>query len=145
MEIIETFLKLKSNLGLYQVLLTTPKTCPEKPTLNVVEMPQLPDIGKSDSKKKFSCLKWTKYNGRRRLSVHFKTDTDKLNIVVYRHRNNLYFKDHKVDLKLTEYQSLWAKKFHLLSYIDITFKSCNVLDKQLFLSKTKSARMDVSF
>ena len=32
------FLKLKSKLGLYHVVLTTQKTCPEKITLTVAEM-----------------------------------------------------------------------------------------------------------
>ena len=53
------FLKLKSNLGLYHVVLTTPKTSPEKLTLTVVEMQQLPEIEKTDSKEEISCLKWT--------------------------------------------------------------------------------------
>ena len=44
------FLKLKSKLGLYHVVFTTPKTSPEKLTLTVVEMQQLPDIEKTDSK-----------------------------------------------------------------------------------------------
>ena len=44
------FLKLKSKLGLYHVVLTTLKSSPEKLTLTVVEMQQLPDIGKTDSK-----------------------------------------------------------------------------------------------
>ena len=51
------FLKLKSKMVLYHVVLTTPKTFPEKPTLTVVEMQQLPDIEKTDSKKEISCLK----------------------------------------------------------------------------------------
>ena len=71
------FLKLKSKLGLYHVVLTTPKTSPEKLTLTVVEMQQLPDIEKTDSKEEISCLKWTIYNGRRKLCVNFQTDTDK--------------------------------------------------------------------
>ena len=50
------FLKLKSKLGLHHVVLTTPKTSPEKLTLTVVEMQQLPDIEKTDSKEKISCL-----------------------------------------------------------------------------------------
>ena len=102
------FLKLKSKLGLYLVILTTPKASPEKLTLTVVEMQQLPDIEKTDSKEEISCLKWTIYNGRRKLCVNFQTDTDKLNIVVYRYRNNLYLKDNELDLKLSEYQSLLA-------------------------------------
>ena len=50
-------LKLKSKLGLYHVLLTTPKTSPEKLTLTVVEMQQLPYIEKVDSQEEMSCVK----------------------------------------------------------------------------------------
>ena len=50
------FLELKSNLRLYHVVLTTPKTSPEKFTLTAVEM-QLPDIEKTDSKEETSRLK----------------------------------------------------------------------------------------
>ena len=96
------FLKLKSKLGLYRVVLTTPKTSPEKLTLTVVEKQQLPDVEKTDSREEISCPKWTIYNGRRKVCVNFQTDTDKLNIVVYRYRNNLYLKDNQLDLKLSE-------------------------------------------
>ena len=124
------FLKLKSKMGLYHVVLTTPKTSPEKFTLTVVEMQQLPDIEKTDSKEEISCLKWTTNNGRRKVCVNFQTDTDKLNIVVYRYRNNLYLKDNEVILKLTEYESLLAKRVYFLSYIDIFYKRCIVLDEK---------------
>ena len=93
------FLKLKSKLGLYHVVLTTPKTSPEKLTLTVVEMQQLPDVEKTDSKEEISGLKWTIYNGRRKGCANFQTDTDKLNIVLYRYRNILYVKDNEIDLK----------------------------------------------
>ena len=125
----DLFLRLKSKLGLYHVVLTTPKTSPEKLRLTVVEMQQLPDIEKTDSKEEISCQNWTIYNGRRKVCVNFQTDTDKLNIVVYRYRNNLYLKDNELDLKLTEYQSLLAKRVYLLSYIDIFYKRCIVLDE----------------
>ena len=65
------FLKLKSKLGLYLVVFTTPKTSTEKLTLTVVEMQQLPDIEKTDSKEEILCLKWTIYNGRRKVCVNF--------------------------------------------------------------------------
>ena len=97
------FLKLKSKLGLYHVVLTTLKTSPEKLTLTVVEMQQLPDIEKTDSKEEISCLKWTISNGWRKVCVTFQTDTEELNIVVYRYRKNLYLKDIELDLKLSEY------------------------------------------
>ena len=77
------FLKLTSKLGLYHVVLTTPKTSPEKLTRTIVEMQQLPDIEKTDSREEISCLKWTKHKGRRRACLNFQTDTDKLTIVVY--------------------------------------------------------------
>ena len=123
------FLKLKSKVGLYHVVVTTPETSPEKLTLTVVEMQQLPDIEKTGSKEEISCLKWTMYNGRRKVCVNFQTDTDKLNIVVYRYRNNLYLKDNEFFLKLSEYESLLAKRVYLLSYIDIFYKRCIVLDE----------------
>ena len=44
------FLKLKSKLGLYLFLPTTPKTSPEKLTLTVIEMQQLPSFEKTDAK-----------------------------------------------------------------------------------------------
>ena len=92
-------------------------------------MQQLPDIEETDSKEELSCLKWTIYNGRRKVCVNFHTDTDKLNIVVYRYRNNSYLKDNEVDLELTENQSLLAKRVYLLSYIDILYKPCIALDE----------------
>ena len=95
------FLRLKSKLGLYQVVITTPKLSAEKLTLTVVEMQQMPDIEKTDSIEEVSCLKWTIYNGRRKVCVNFQTDTDKLNVVVDRYRNSLYLKDNADDLKLT--------------------------------------------
>ena len=61
----------------------TPKTSLEKLTLTVVEMQQMPDIEKINSNEKISRLKWTTYNGRREVCVHFQTDAYKLNIVVY--------------------------------------------------------------
>ena len=90
------FLKLKSILGLYHFVLTTPKASPEKLTLTVVEMQQLPDNKNTDYEEETSCLKWTKYNGRRKVCVNFQSDTDKLNSVVYRYRNNLYLKDNEL-------------------------------------------------
>ena len=65
--------------------------------------------------------------------MNFQSDTDNLNIVVYRYRNKLYLKDNEVDLKLTEYQSILAKRIYLLSYIDIFYKRCIVLDETTVL------------
>ena len=48
---------MKSELGLYQVVLTTAKTSPEKTILSLVEMQQLPEIEKVDSKNENYCLK----------------------------------------------------------------------------------------
>ena len=123
------FLKLKSKLEFYHVVLTTPKTFHEKLALTVVETQQLPDIENTNSKDEVSCLKWTVYNGRRKVCVNFQIDTDQLNFIVYLYRNSLYLKDDEVFLKLTEYQSHLAKRVYLLSYIDIFYKRCIVLDE----------------
>ena len=123
------FLKLKSKLGLYHVVVTSPKISPEKSTLILVEMQQLPDIEKVDSKNEISCLKWTIYNGRRKVCISFKTDMVNLNIVVYRYRNNTYVEDTEMELKLTENEKLLSKRVYLLSYIDVFFKRCIVLDE----------------
>ena len=123
------FFNLKSKLGLYHVTLTTPKTSSEKITLTLVEMQQLPEIEKVDSKNEISYLKWTIYNGRIKVCISFKTDVDKLNIVVYRYRNNTYVKDTEMELNLTEYEKLLSKRVYLLSYIDVFFKRCIVLDE----------------
>ena len=120
-------LKLKTKLGLYHVELKS-KDSPEKTTLTLVETQQLPDIQKADSKDEISCLKWTIYNGRK-VCINFQTNTDKVNIVVYRYRNNTYLKDTEMDLKSTEYKKLLAKRVHLLSQVVIFYKRCIVLDE----------------
>ena len=122
------FLKLKIKLGLYHVGLKS-KDSPGKITLTLVETQQLPDIEKVDSKDEFFCLKGTIYNGRRKVCINFQTVADKVNIVVYRYRNNSYLKDTETDLKLTEYKKLLAKRVFLLNYIGIFYKRCIVLDK----------------
>ena len=122
------FLKLKTELGLNHVELRI-KDSPGRITPTLVETQQLPNIEKLDSKEEFSCLKWTIYNGRRKVCINYRTDTDKVNIDVYHYRKNTYLKDTEMDLKLTEYKELLAKRIYLLSYIDIFYKRCNVLDE----------------
>ena len=123
------FLRLKTKLGLYHVELRKPKDFPGIITLTLVETQQLPDIEKIDWKDEISCLKWTIQNGGRKVCINFETDTDKVNIVVYRYRNNTYLKDTEMDLNLTEYKELLAQRVYLLSYIDIFYKRCIVLDE----------------
>ena len=140
------FLKLISKLGLYQVVLTTPKTSPEKITLALVEMQQLLEIEKVDSRKEISCLKkWTKYNGRRKVCISFKTDMDNLNIVVYRYRNNTYVKDSEMELKMTEYGKLLSERVYLLSYFDVFLSSALYWMKQLFIIKVNFIKNGCSF
>ena len=122
-------LKLKTKLGLYHVELRKPKDPPEKFTLTLLETQQLPDCEKFDSKHEISCLKWTIDNSRRKVCSKFQTDTDKVNVVVYRYRNNTYLKDTEMELKFTEYKRLLDKRVHLLSYIDIFYTRCIVLDE----------------
>ena len=124
------FLKLKRKLGLYHVeLRSKPKDSFGEITLTLVETRQMPDIEKVDSKDEIFCLKWAIYNGRREVCINFQTDTDKVKIVVCRYRNDTYLKDTEMDLKLTEYKKLLAKRVYVLSYIDIFYKRGIVLDE----------------
>ena len=51
-----------------------------------------------------------------------------------------------MDLKLTEYKKLLAKRVYLLSYIDIFHKRCIVLDETTVYNQNKTlTRMDVLF
>ena len=115
-------------MGLYHVELKN-KDSSEKITLTLIETQQLPYIEKVDSKVEISYLKWTIYNGRRKVCINFQTDTDKVNIVVYRYGNRTYLKDTEKDSRLTEYKKNLAKRVYLLSYIDIFYKRCIVLDE----------------
>ena len=63
------------------------------------------------------------------MCINFETDTDKVNIVVYRYRNSTYLKDTEMDLKLTEYKELLAKRVYLLSCNVIFYKRCILLDE----------------
>ena len=74
---------MKSKLRLYLVVITTPKTSREKSSSTFVGMQQSPEIEKKDSENENSSLKWTKYNGWRKVCINFKTDMDKLITVVY--------------------------------------------------------------
>ena len=121
-------LKLKTKLGLYHIELKS-KDSPGKITLTLVETQQLPDMEKVDPRDQSSCLKWTIYNSRRKVCINFQTDTDKVNIVVCRYWNSTYLKDAENDLELTEYKNLLAKRVYLLSYNDIFYKRCIVLDE----------------
>ena len=123
------FLKLKTKLGLYHVELRSTDS-PGKITLTLVETQQLPDIEKVDSKDEISCLKWTFYNGKRKVCINFQTDAYKVNIVVYRYRNNTYLKDTEMDLKMNEYKKLLAKRAYLLSCLDVFYQRCIVLDEK---------------
>ena len=93
-------------------------------------MQQLTKIEKMDSKNGISCLKWTLYNGRRKVSLSFKTDMDKLNIVIHQNRNNTYVKDTEKELKLTENERLLSKRVYLLSYLYVFFKRCFEFDEK---------------
>ena len=53
---------------------------------------------------------------------------DKLNNVVYRYQNNTHLKDTEMELKLIESEKLLRKRIYLLSYIDVFFRRCILLD-----------------
>ena len=123
------FLKLKSKLGLFHVGIRKPNVSPEKITLTPVKTQQLTDFEEADSENEISCLKRTIYKGRRNVCINFQTDSDKVNNVVHRYRNNTYLRVTETELRLTEYEKLLAKRVYLFSYIDVFIKRCIVLNE----------------
>ena len=112
------FLKLRTKLGLYHVLLTPLEQTSRKVHLTIVEMQQLPEVGNFDSENEISCLRWIIYNGRRKICVFCKSDTDYVELTVYRYRNNMYMNDSDIEVKATEYNTVLQKKNYLLSYLE---------------------------
>ena len=80
-------------------------------------------------KKKFACLYWTKYSGRIKVYVNFKTDSHKFSLVVYRYGNDFYLKDEEVKRKLTEYFMLLVNRVNQLDYFDINLEPCIILEE----------------
>ena len=65
----KVFLKLRTKLGLYHVLLTSSEQTPKKVNLTIVEMQQLSEVGKFDSENEISCLRRIIFNGRQKICV----------------------------------------------------------------------------
>ena len=94
----------------------------------------LSEVEKTDTNEKYSCLKRTMLTGKKNC-VNFNTDTGKLNVIVQRYWNNFYLKDIELALKLTQHQSLLAKRVFTLSYIDMFSSGALYWMKQLFIKK----------
>ena len=122
------FLKLRTKLWLYHVLLTSSEQTPKKVNLTIVEMQGLPEVGKFDSENEI-CLMWIIFNGRRKICVFYKTDTDYVGITVYRYRNNMYMEVSDIELKPAEYNTLLQKKKYLLSYLETFSKKFIVVEE----------------
>ena len=75
-------------IGTLSCCTNNPENFSRKNTLTLFELQKLPELEKVDSKNEIPCLKWTKYNGRKKVCISFETDMDKLNIVVRRNRIN---------------------------------------------------------
>ena len=123
------FLKLRTKFGLYHVLLTSSEQTPKKVNVAIVEMQQLPEVGKFDSEIEIFCLRWIIFNGKLKICVFYKSDTDYVAITVYRYRNNMYMKDSDIELKSTEYNTLLEKKKYLLCYLETFSKKFIVVEE----------------
>ena len=80
-------------------------------------------------KKHFTLVGEVDKQGEGKVCICLKTYMDKLNIVVYRYRNNTYVKDNEMELKLTEYEKALSKQVYPVSHIDVFFMRCIVLDE----------------
>ena len=131
---------LKSNLGLYHFVLTTPKNSPEKLILTVVQKKQLPDIERAESKEEVSRVQWTRYNGSRKVCVNFHTDKDNLIFVVYRYRKKYNSKIMKLIWNWQNTSHFWQNEF--ISWATLTYSTSGALYwmKQLCIIKTNSVK-----
>ena len=77
--------------------------------------------------------------------ISFKTDMDRLNIVVYRYWNNANVKDTEKELKLTEYEKLLPKRVYLLSYIEDFLSGALYWMKRLLIINVKFLKHGLSF
>ena len=126
------FSELYSELGHYYVVLKTSKTYRENLTIIVVEMQKIKEIDKTDSKKnEILCRNGTIFKGRKNVWVNFGSDRNSLNIVMCRYKNNLFLKDSKIILILTESLTLLSKLVTFLGYIDVFFRRCIVMDETI--------------
>ena len=91
-------------------------------------MQQFPKIGKTDSKTEVSCWNWTIYDDRRKICVTFKSDTEKLDIVMNRYQNSFYLEGNKNDLNTTEYEKDLANQVYLLSNTNTFYRLFVVLE-----------------
>ena len=113
------FVQPKSKMGPYHVVVKTPKNSPERLTLTVVEM-QKNRHWNHWFKRKNILLTETNYNAGRKVCVNFNFDSDKMNIAVYRYRNNWYRKGWDVDLKVTKRDTLGI----LSVFIELLWRLC---------------------
>ena len=78
--------------------------------------------------------------GRRKVCVNFQTDTVKLNIVLYRYRNNLYLKIMKLIWNWQKTSIFLQNEY--ISWATLTYSTSGALYwmKQLFIIKTNSVK-----
>ena len=120
------------------------KLLPKRLAVTVVEIQQLPNIEKTDSKEEKCYLQWTVYNARRKVCVNFQTDRDKLIIVVHSYRISLNLRDKEFDLKMRE-NHFWQNEF--ISWAKLTYCTSGGLYrmKQLFKFETNSVVNECRF
>ena len=121
--------KLSTKLGLYHVFLISSEQTSKKVNLTIVEMQQLPEVGKFDSGNENSCLRWIIFNGRRKSRVSYKIDTDYIAMTVYWYRNNMYMKNSDIKLEPTECNTLLQKKKYLLIFLETFSKKFIVVEE----------------
>ena len=82
-------------------------------------MQHLPELKKTDPQEKASSPQLTLHNGRRKVYVNPKNDTDTADFVVYHYRSSLCLKDEEAEFSLTAQQKFLTKRAYLLSYNEV--------------------------
>ena len=135
------FLKFTSKYGLYHFVRTKNQDLSLKNYISSSRNAKTAAYSEKRTRRnEIFCLKRTIYKGRRKTCVSNQTDTDEMKVDLYRYRKYIHLKDSEMELKMKEYEKLLSKRTYLLSYIDVFFKQCIVLDETTVHKKNKLRR-----
>ena len=84
---------------------------------------------KLDADSQVSQFEWTLHDGRRKIHVGYRSETEKIDLVEYRRNENQWKNNQSLQLKREEYDKLLDMLPSLLGYVKTFKKSCIIIDE----------------
>lgn len=119
-------LSLKKNLGLYHITL---KGSSKFFWLTLVELQAFPDLTNLDTDSQISEFCWKLDNGKRKVEISFRNDTQEIKLSYYRLIDSLWNLKRFFELHYSEYQKLLENRQVLLCYANTFKKTCIDIDE----------------